>query len=59
MKTQQPALTKNDLLHWINQRACCEYKNLEELGDCVAYICLLDVVHPKSFASKKIKCMVV
>ena len=55
MKNLQ-SLTKHEILQWANQKACCEYKSIEELGDCVAYLGILEAAHPKAFGQKKVKC---
>ena len=55
MKNLQ-SLTKHEILQWVNQKSCSEYKSIEELGDCVAYLGILEAVHPKAFGNKKIRC---
>jgi len=55
MKSGQ-TMQKQDLLDWINEKAATEYKSIETLGDCIAYLNVLDVVHPRIVTFKKLRC---
>ena len=55
MKSPMP-LKKQDLIDWVNERACTVYRSIEELGDCVGYVMILDALHPKLVAVRKLKC---
>jgi Calponin homology (CH) domain len=41
-------IQKYELLKWINSKSACEYQKIEDLGDCVAYCHIIEILYPTS-----------